>query len=138
MESMMARITGIGGIFFKSRDDNTALAAWYQERLGMSLESFGGAILKWPDDKADDKGLTVWHVAEKDSTWFSPSDASFMINYRVDDLDGMIAHLRAGGLDIVQGPESHENGRFAWIMDPEGNKVELWEPRLWDEKNKSV
>jgi predicted enzyme related to lactoylglutathione lyase len=138
MESMMARITGIGGVFFKSRDDNTALAAWYQERLGMSLESFGGAILKWPDDKADDKGLTVWHVAEKDSTWFSPSDASFMINYRVDDLDGMIAQLRAGGVDIVQGPESHENGRFAWIMDPEGNKVELWEPRLWDEKNKSV
>jgi predicted enzyme related to lactoylglutathione lyase len=134
----MARITGIGGVFFKSRDDNTALAAWYQEHLGMSLESFGGAILKWPDDKADDKGLTVWHVAEKGSTWFSPSDAPFMINYRVDDLDGMIAQLRAGGVDIVQGPESHENGRFAWIMDPEGNKVELWEPRLWDEKNKSA
>jgi predicted enzyme related to lactoylglutathione lyase len=134
----MARITGIGGVFFKSRDDNTALAAWYQEHLGMSLESFGGTILKWPDDKADDKGLTVWHVAEKGSTWFSPSDAPFMINYRVDDLDGMIAQLRAGGVDIVQGPESHENGRFAWIMDPEGNKVELWEPRLWDEKNKSA
>jgi predicted enzyme related to lactoylglutathione lyase len=134
----MARITGIGGVFFKSRDDNTALALWYQEHLGMSLESFGGAILKWPDDKADDEGLTVWHVAEKDSTWFSPSDAAFMINYRVDDLDGMIAQRRAGGVDIVQGPESHENGRFAWIMDPEGNKVELWEPRLWDEKDKSA
>jgi predicted enzyme related to lactoylglutathione lyase len=134
----MARITGIGGVFFKSRDNNTALAAWYQEHLGMSLESFGGAILKWPDDKADDKGLTVWHVAGKDSTWFSPSDAPFMINYRVDDLDEMIAQLRAGGVDIIQGPESHENGRFAWIMDPEGNKVELWEPRLWDEKNKSA
>lgn len=134
----MARITGIGGVFFRSRNDSSALAAWYQKNLGMSLESFGGAILKWPDDKADDMGLTVWHVAEKDSTWFSPSDAPFMINYRVDDLDGMIAQLTTGGVDIIQGPEAHENGRFAWIMDPEGNKVELWEPMLWDEANKSA
>ncbi len=134
----MARITGIGGVFFKSRDDRAALAAWYQEHLGISLESFGGAILKWPDDKAEDKGLTVWHIAEKESQWFSPSDSSFMINYRVDDLGEMIAQLRAGGVEIIQGPESHENGKFAWIMDPEGNKVELWEPMIWDEKNKSA
>ncbi|HBB88260.1 MAG TPA: glyoxalase [Blastocatellia bacterium] len=134
----MARITGIGGVFFKSRDDSAALAAWYREHLGLSLESFGGAILRWPDDKADDKGLTVWHIAEKESQWFSPSDSSFMINYRVDDLGEMIAQLRAGGVEIIQGPESHENGKFAWVMDPEGNKVELWEPMLWDEKNKSA
>jgi len=134
----MARITGIGGVFFKSRNDNTALAAWYQKHLGLSLESFGGAILRWPDDKADDKGLTVWHVAAKDSKWFSPSDSSFMINYRVDNLDEMIAQLSAAGVEIVGGPESHENGKFAWIMDPDGNKVELWEPMNWDEKNKSA
>ena len=134
----MARITGIGGVFFKSRNDRAALAAWYQEHLGISLESFGGAVLKWPDDKAEDKGLTVWHIAEKESQWFSPSDSSFMINYRVDDLGEMIAQLRAGGVEIIQGPESHENGKFAWIMDPEGNKVELWEPMIWDEKNKSA
>ena len=134
----MARITGIGGIFFKSRNDNAALAAWYQKHLGLSLESFGGAILRWPDDKADDKGLTVWHVAAKDSKWFSPSDSSFMINYRVDNLDEMIAQLSAAGVEIVGGPESHENGKFAWIMDPDGNKVELWEPMKWDEKNKSA
>jgi predicted enzyme related to lactoylglutathione lyase len=134
----MARITGIGGVFFKSRNDRAALAAWYQEHLGISLEDFGGAILKWPDDKAEDKGLTVWHIAEKESQWFSPSDSSFMINYRVDDLGEMIAQLRAGGVEIIQGPESHENGRFAWVMDPEGNKVELWEPMIWDEKNKSA
>ena len=133
----MARITGIGGIFFKSRNDNAALAAWYQKHLGLSLESFGGAILRWPDDKADDKGLTVWHVAGKDSKWFNPSDSSFMINYRVDNLDEMIAQLSAAGVEIVGGPESHENGKFAWIMDPDGNKVELWEPMKWDEKNKS-
>ena len=95
-----------------------------------------GAILRWPDDTAEDRGLTVWHVAEKDSQWFSPGSAPFMINYRVDDLDGMLAQLRAAGVEIVGGPESHENGKFAWILDPDGNKVELWEPKLWDERNK--
>jgi predicted enzyme related to lactoylglutathione lyase len=134
----MARITGIGGVFFKSRRDNAALAKWYQQHLGMELADFGGAVLRWPDDKADDGGLTVWHVAEKDSQWFSPSDSSFMINYRVDNLDELLAQLRAGGVDIVSGPESHENGKFAWIMDPDGNKIELWEPMMWDPKNKGA
>ena len=135
----MARITGIGGVFFKSRNDRAALANWYQKHLGMPIvESFGGAILRWPDDKAEDKGLTVWHIAEKESQWFSPSDSSFMINYRVDNLDEMLAQLRSGGVEIVSGPESHENGKFAWILDPDGNKVELWEPLIWDEKNKTA
>src|SRR5512145_1676729 len=134
----MARVTGVGGVFFKSRGDNAALVAWYRQHLGMSLEPFGGAILRWPDDRAEDGGLTVWHVAEKDSQWFSPSDASFMINYRVDDLGEMLALLRARGVEVVGGPESHENGKFAWIMDPDGNKVELWEPMLWDDKNKGI
>ena len=134
----MARITGIGGVFFKSRRDNAALAKWYQQHLGMELADFGGAVLRWPDDKADDGGLTVWHVAEKDSQWFSPSDSAFMINYRVDNLDELLAQLRAGGVDIVSGPESHENGKFAWIMDPDGNKIELWEPKIWDDKNKEA
>src|SRR5438552_580768 len=96
------RINGIGGVFFKSRNDSAALAAWYQEHLGIPLESFGGAVLRWPDDKAEDKGLTVWHIAEKESQWFSPSGSSFMINYRVDDLGEMIAQLRAGGVEIIQ------------------------------------
>ena len=134
----MARVTGIGGVFFKSSNDNAALAAWYQKHLGLPLEDFGGAVLRWPDDKAEDGGLTVWHVAEKESQWFAPSDSPFMINYRVDNLEEMIAQLRAGGVEIIRGPEAHENGRFAWIMDPEGNKVELWEPMIWDEKNKSA
>ena len=134
----MAKVTGIGGVFFKSRTDGKALAKWYQEHLGVALEDWGGAILRWPDDKAEDKGLTVWHIAEKESQWFSPSDSSFMINYRVDNLGEMIAQLRAGGVEVIRGPESHENGQFAWIMDPEGNKVELWEPMIWDEKNKSA
>jgi predicted enzyme related to lactoylglutathione lyase len=134
----MARVTGIGGVFFKSRSDSAALAGWYQKHLRMPLESWGGAILKWPDDRAEDQGLTVWTVAARESQWFSPSDSSFMINYRVDDLGEMLAQLRAGGVEIVGGPESHENGKFAWILDPEGNKVELWEPMIWDERNKGA
>jgi predicted enzyme related to lactoylglutathione lyase len=135
---MMAKITGIGGVFFKSKGDHAALAAWYEKHLGITLESWGGAILRWPDDKAEDKGLTVWTVAEKESKWFSPSDSAFMINYRVDNLDELITHLRANGVEIISGPESHENGKFAWILDPDGNKVELWEPMAWDEKNKTA
>lgn len=134
----MAKITGIGGVFFKSKSDGAALAAWYEKHLGIELEDFGGAILKWLDDKADDGGLTVWSVADSDSQWFSPSDSAFMVNYRVDNLEEMIAQLRSGGVDVVGGPESHENGKFAWIMDPDGNKVELWEPMLWDDKNKDA
>ena len=134
----MAKVTGIGGVFFKSRNDNKALAAWYEKHLGLTLESFGGAVLRWPDDKAEDQGLTVWHVAGKDSQWFSPSDSSFMINYRVDNMDELLAQLRDAGVEVVGGPELHENGKFAWIMDPDGNKVELWEPMIWDEKNKSA
>ena len=84
--------------------DSAALAAWYRKHLGMPLEDFGGAILKWPDDKAEDRGLTVWHVAEKDSKWFSPSKSSFMINYRVDNLDELLEQLRAAGVEIVGGP----------------------------------
>ncbi|MBI2376548.1 MAG: VOC family protein [Deltaproteobacteria bacterium] len=134
----MAKITGIGGVFFKAKSDPKTLAAWYRDHLGMSLEDFGGAILRWPDDKAEDRGLTVWHVAERDTQWFGPSTSSFMINYRVDDLEGLLAQLREKSVEIVQGPESHENGRFAWILDPDGNKVELWEPKIWNEKNKQA
>ena len=134
----MARVTGIGGVFFKSTTDNAALAAWYQKHLGMPLEEWGGAALKWPDDQADDGGMTVWHVAAKDTQWFSPSQASFMINYRVDDLEALLEQLRADGVEIVNGPESHENGQFAWILDCDGNKVELWQPMAWDEKNKEA
>ncbi|HEX7115628.1 MAG TPA: VOC family protein [Steroidobacter sp.] len=134
----MARVTGIGGVFFKSTRDHQALAAWYEKNLGMRLEPWGGAVLKWPDDRAEDGGMTVWNVAARDSQWFSPSNASFMINYRVDDLDGLFAQLRKNGVDVLGGPELHENGKFAWILDPDGNKVELWEPIPWDDNRKHV
>jgi predicted enzyme related to lactoylglutathione lyase len=134
----MAKVTGIGGVFFKSTKDKTALAEWYRDHLGVSLENWGGAILKWPDDTSEDGGLTVWTVAAPDSKWFAPSTSSFMINYRVDDLVALLSQLQEAGIEIVAGPESHENGKFAWIMDPDGNKIELWEPMLWDESNKDL
>lgn len=131
----MARVTGIGGVFFKSRSDRSALAAWYRDHLGIALEEFGGAIFRCPDDKAEDRGVTVWHVAEQDSDWFSPSESAFMINYRVDNLLELIASLKAAGIEVLKGPESDENGKFAWIMDPDGNKVELWEPTIRADEN---
>lgn len=132
----MPRVTGIGGVFFKSKSDHTALRAWYHEHLGIKLEPFGCGVFRWPEDNAGDKGVTVWHVAERDTTWFNASESSFMINYRVDNLVGMIASLEKAGIRILQEPESHENGTFAWIMDPDGNKIELWEPKIWDDRNK--
>ena len=134
----MARVTGIGGVFFKSTSDHKRLAAWYRDNLGLALEDWGGAILRWPEDKVEDGGLTVWSVADHGTKWFNPSEASFMVNYRVDDLAGILAQVTAAGGQVVSGPELAENGKFAWIMDPDGNKVELWEPKLWDEKNKSA
>src|ERR1043166_1375759 len=99
MGEMMARITGVGGVFFKSKGDPKALAAWYQKHLGMPLEPWGGAALRWPDDRAEDKGVTAGHVAKPDSQWFAPSGSSFMINYRVDDLSAMLEQLHAGGIE---------------------------------------
>jgi predicted enzyme related to lactoylglutathione lyase len=124
----MARVTGIGGVFFKARSDSKELAAWYAKHLGLALEPWGGAILKWPEDHAPDGGITVWSLAAPDSTWFGPSEAPFMINYRVDDLDALLAELTANGVAVIGGPDSDDNGKFAWIMDPDGHKIELWQP----------
>ncbi|MCZ7682885.1 MAG: hypothetical protein M5U28_30425 [Sandaracinaceae bacterium] len=79
----------------------------------------------------------MWHLAEQSGDWFAPSTSSFMINYRVDDLEALARQLEAAGIALLKPIEKHENGKFAWVMDPEGNKVELWEPMLWDEKNKA-
>ena len=133
----MAKVTGIGGVFFKSTADHKKLAEWYSQNLGIQLESWGGAILRWPDDKSGDRGVTAWHVAEKDTKWFSPSSSSFMINYRIDNMSEMLAQLKRNGVEILKGPESDEHGKFAWVLDPDGNKVELWEPMPRDEQNKT-
>lgn len=130
----MAKVTGIGGVFFLAKGDRDALVAWYRDRLGIALEPWGGAVLRWPADTANDGGLTVWHVAQKDSKWFAPSSSPFMINYRVDDLDALLMDLTANGVEVLKGPETAENGKFAWVLDPDGNKVELWQPWKWEEK----
>ena len=118
----MAKVTGIGGVFFKSTSDHKKLAEWYSRNLGMQLESWGGAILRWTDDQAGDRGVTVWHVAEKNTDWFSPSPASFMINYRIDNMADMLETLQRNGVEILKGPQSDENGTFAWILDPTATK----------------
>lgn len=132
----MAKVTGIGGVFFLANSNKETLAKWYEENLGISLQEWGGGLLRWENDQAVDGGVTVWHVADASSDWFAPSKSRFMINYRVDDLEKLISQLSDANIDILKGPEYHENGIFAWILDPEGNKLELWEPKLWDEANK--
>ena len=125
----MAKVTGIGGVFIKSSKDKDVLNAWYRDNLGINFQDWGGAILEWAEDKQVDGGQTVWTTADPDSKWFAPSESSFMINYRVDDLDGLLTRFKENGVEIVKGPDDDFNGRFAWVMDPDGNKVELWEPK---------
>ena len=125
-------------MFFKSRGKARELAQWYAEHLGFDLEEWGGAQLEWKKDTSDDGGITVWHVADADTEWFAPSDSPFMFNYRVDDLIELVAQLKAKGVALHKEIESHENGKFAWIVDPEGNKIELWEPKAWDPANKDA
>jgi len=132
----MAKVTGIGGVFFKSQKDPKALAEWYEKNLGMPLVGVGFGILRESGDQSA-RGLgTAWRVTEKDSDFFAPGQSNFLINYRIDNMDEMVAQLKRNHVTIVKGPESHENGKFLEVLDPEGNKVGLWEPMVWDEKNK--
>lgn len=124
----MQRVTGIGGIFFKARDP-TALGEWYQRHLGVILEAWGGSIFKWATEaNPSGQGVTIWNAFATDTDYFEPSQSSFMVNYRVDDLDAMLAQLRAAGCAVQDKVDSSEQGRFGWVMDPEGNKIELWQP----------
>src|SRR5215207_8923986 len=102
----MAKVTGIGGVFIKSSKDKDALNAWYRDVLGLKFEDWGGSIINWTDDAKVDGGMTVWSTAASDSKWFAPSESTFMINYRIDDMDGMIAQLKEKGVEIVKGPDT--------------------------------
>lgn len=124
----MQRVTGIGGIFFKSADPE-ALGAWYRRHLGLSIEPWGGAVLRWRDDPtAGDDGCTLWSPFAADSHYFAPSTEPYMVNFRVADLDALLAALRAEGCAVDERVESSEFGRFGWVMDPEGRRIELWQP----------
>ncbi|MCE9579446.1 MAG: VOC family protein [Deltaproteobacteria bacterium] len=123
----MERVRGIGGIFFKAQDP-AALGRWYRDHLGVELERWGGAKFKWRDHDGNGDGLTVWSPFAADTTYFAPSTASFMINFRVDDLDAMLAQLRAAGAAVEDKVVDDATGKFGYVMDPEGNRVELWQP----------
>ena len=124
----MKRVTGIGGIFFQAQDP-VALRAWYKEHLGIDVQDWGGAVLPWTDDAGNaTKGTTTWSVSPAGSGYFAPSTSSFMVNYRVDDLAALLQALREEGCHVLEKTDDSEYGKFGWVMDPEGNKVELWEP----------
>ena len=126
----MARVTGIGGVFFKARDAK-ALSAWYREVLGLETEPGGPVTFVWSDDpQPDGSGRTIWAPFREDTDYFNPSENPYMINFRVDDLDGMLACLREAGAEVDDKVEDYVYGRFGWAMDPEGNRIELWEPTL--------
>ena len=122
----MKRVTGIGGIFFKAKDPET-LGAWYRDHLGLDVADWGGAIFNWggPDS---DAGMTLWSAFKSDTSYFEPGTASFMVNFRVADLHALLAALKSEGCNVEDRTQESEQGKFGWVVDPEGNKVELWEP----------
>jgi predicted enzyme related to lactoylglutathione lyase len=123
----MKRVTGIGGIFFKAQDA-PALKAWYQQHLGIDVQPWGAAF-PWTDGEGKPvAGTTAWSIAPASSGQFAPSTATFMVNYRVDDLHALVKALREEGCNVLEKIDESEYGKFAWVIDPEGNKVELWEP----------
>ena len=124
----MKRVTGIGGVFFHAKDP-AGLGAWYKAHLGIDVQAWGGAAFTWADaDGHPIGGTTAWLIAPADSKQFAPSQAPFMINYRVDDLAALLEALRREGCQVLEKTEESEYGKFGWVMDPEGNKVELWQP----------
>jgi predicted enzyme related to lactoylglutathione lyase len=122
----VGRVTGIGGIFFKSNDPK-ALAKWYSDVLGISLEPWGGAMFRY--DAAGHPPVLVWNAFPVSSHYMAPSTREFMVDFAVDDLDALVAKLKLKGVAILKRDDSGPDGRFAWIVDPDGTKIELWQPK---------
>jgi len=127
----MARVTGIGGIFLKAKDPK-ALSAWYAEHLGIALADYGGASFLWSDEIPAGTGQTAWMLFPAATKHFGAGTEAgpqtAMVNYRVDDLDAILAQLTAAGATVDPKREDADYGRFAWAFDPEGNRFELWQP----------
>jgi predicted enzyme related to lactoylglutathione lyase len=123
----MEQVLGIGGIFFKAENPEV-LAKWYADHLGVPVEAWGGAVFRVVEADLHRGAQTVWSPFKSDTDYFAPSTKACMVNFRVRDLDAMLAQLHAAGVEPVAKTEASEYGRFGWVMDPEGNKVELWEP----------
>jgi len=122
----VGHVTGIGGIFVKSKDPR-ALAAWYHDMLGLTLEPWGGAMLRY--DAPAHPPVLAWNALPSDSKYMAPSTREFMLNFAVDDLDAIIARLDAKGAKILKRDDTDPSGRFAWILDPDGTKIELWQAK---------
>ena len=124
----MGKVTGIGGIFFKAAQPKE-LQSWYEEHLGIPVDANGYIIFQW-QELADPlkRATTIWATFPKDTKYFDPGVAPFMINYRVDDLESLLTELRARGVTVDEKIEDSEFGRFGWVIDPEGNRIELWQP----------
>ena len=123
----MKRVTGIGGIFFKAKDP-VALRAWYKTHLGIDVQEWGGAAFRWTDAAGNPtKGTTIWSIGGAGGDYFAPSTSSFMVNYRVDDLHACSGTAQEG-CKVLDKTDDSEYGKFGWVIDPEGNKVELWQP----------
>ena len=118
-------ITGIGGIFVVSKNPK-ALAAWYRDVLGISLEPWGGAKFRY--DATGHPPVAVWNAFREGSSYLAPSQREFMLDFAVDDLDAFLARLKAKGVTIIKRDDSGPTGKFAWILDPDGTKIELWQP----------
>ena len=125
----MPRVVGIGGVFFKS-DNPELLYAWYAKHLGIQGRPNEGSTFAWrqADDPAKEE-MTVWSIFPSTTKYFGQSRAGCMLNYIVDDLDGLLAELRAAGVAVDERVEEHEYGKFGWVTDPDGNRIELWEPK---------
>jgi len=121
------KVTGIGGIFFKCQDPGN-LKEWYNQHLGLVTNEYGSLFEFRSSDKPESKGYLQWSPFSSDTTYFEPSPKEFMINYRVENLEALVEELKKEGVTITDGIEAFEYGKFIHIMDPEGNKIELWEP----------
>jgi predicted enzyme related to lactoylglutathione lyase len=132
----MARVTGVGGVFLRSKDAN-GLARWYAEHLGITLSDFNGSSFQWSDEVPAGTGMTAWSAFPQNTGYFGHGDQAVMINYRVDDLDELLASLEAKGVWIDPKREDAVYGRFAWIKDCDGNRLELWQPLAMDEEEKA-
>lgn len=120
------RITGVGGVFVKSKDPK-ALARWYRDVLGLPLEAWGGAMLK--SDAPGHPPVVTWNALPSGSDYTAPSTREFMIDFAVDDLDAFLARLKEKGVNVLKREDGGAAGQFAWIVDPDGTKIELWQPK---------
>ncbi|HEV2805249.1 MAG TPA: VOC family protein [Chthoniobacterales bacterium] len=123
-------VLGVGGVFFKAEDPEK-LAAWYKDHLGLAVEDYGGVTFRESQNGSDSpkrQAYLVWSPFPSDTTYFAPSSKPFMINFRVANLDELLAELRSKGVAVDEKTEKSEFGYFGWAMDPEGNRIELWEP----------